>query len=246
MQLNTRPPTLAKITRPKYSEIFPRKRLFGLLDKIPGRSVIWVTGPPGAGKTILVSSYVDFRALPCLWYQIDKGDADIATFFYYMRIVASRGSPRKKPLPLLTPEYMPGLSTFTNRWFEGLYSRLKTPSLIVFDNFQDVPSGSPFHEVMRNGFEAIPEGIKVIVISRREPPAEFAGLRANNLLDVIGRDKLKFSMDESAKLMRLKLKKKGRGRSSERYMKNQMAGRQGLSLCSKRLNMVGMRAGSLI
>lgn len=126
-----------------------------------------------------------------------------------MGIAASRGSPRKKPLPILTPEYYPGLSIFTSRYFEGLYSRLRTPSLIVFDNYQEVPLGLPFHEVMRNGFETIPEGIKVIAISRREPPTEFARLRANNSLEVIGWDKLKLSMEESSGIMRLKLKKRG-------------------------------------
>jgi ATP/maltotriose-dependent transcriptional regulator MalT len=91
--------------------------------------VIWVSGPPGCGKTTLVSSYIEARKLPCLWYQIDEGDTDPATFFYYLGLAAKRAAPRKrKPLPLLTPEYLQGISTFTLRYFEELYDRLN-PSI---------------------------------------------------------------------------------------------------------------------
>jgi ATP/maltotriose-dependent transcriptional regulator MalT len=48
------------------------------------RPVIWIAGPAGCGKTTLVSSYLEARGIPCLWDQIDQGDADPATFFYYL------------------------------------------------------------------------------------------------------------------------------------------------------------------
>jgi ATP/maltotriose-dependent transcriptional regulator MalT len=75
MRKNTSP---AKITRPKRPDIFPRKRLFTLLDNGRKKPVTWVTGPAGSGKTTLVASYLDARRLPCLWYQVNAGDADIA------------------------------------------------------------------------------------------------------------------------------------------------------------------------
>ena len=107
---------MSKVTRPILPEVFPRKRLFSLLDHVRKQPVIWVSGPPGCGKTTLVASYLDARKLSCLWYQIDEGDSDPATFFYYMGQAAKRASPRKrKPLPLFTPEYLQGIPTFTQR-----------------------------------------------------------------------------------------------------------------------------------
>ncbi len=120
--------SLAKVTRPVLTGVFPRERLFDQLDRMRERSVTWVSGPPGCGKTTLVTGYLEARGYPCLWYQVDEGDADPATFFYYLGLAAKKAAPRKrKPLPLLTPEYLSGISTFTLRYFENLYNRLKVP-----------------------------------------------------------------------------------------------------------------------
>jgi ATP/maltotriose-dependent transcriptional regulator MalT len=45
---------MGKVSRPILTGIYPRKRLFALLDRIRERPVIWVSGPPGCGKTTLV------------------------------------------------------------------------------------------------------------------------------------------------------------------------------------------------
>jgi len=116
---------IAKITRPILADIFPRVRLFKLMDTGRKKSVIWIAGPPGCGKTTLVASYLNARGLPCLWYQIDPEDSDPATFFYYLGQAAKSAAPQKrKPLPFLTPEYQQGIPTFTLRYFEELFARL--------------------------------------------------------------------------------------------------------------------------
>ena len=65
---------LAKLTRPKLVAVFPRERLFHLLDEGLAHRAVWITGPPGAGKTTLLSGYVETRRRPALWYQLDGGD----------------------------------------------------------------------------------------------------------------------------------------------------------------------------
>jgi ATP/maltotriose-dependent transcriptional regulator MalT len=104
---------IAKVTHPTLTKVLPRERLFTLLDRKRQRPVIWVSGPPGSGKTTLVISYLEARKVPRLWYQVDKADADPATFFYYLGQAAKRAAPRKrKPLHLLTREYLQGIPTF--------------------------------------------------------------------------------------------------------------------------------------
>lgn len=199
--------SIAKISRPNAGGIIPRKRLFRLLDNAKKQPVLWVTGPAGSGKTSLIAGYLDARKLPCLWYQADDRDSDIAAFFYYLGLAAQKAAPRyRKPLPLFTPEYLSGIATFTQRFFENLYNRLKPPFAVVFDNYQDVPEEALFHGVMQNALALVPEGVQAIVLSRNEPPAAFSRLRANNAIRVVGWDELRFTLDETRQFVRRKVK----------------------------------------
>ncbi len=119
-----KPALIAKIARPKLSVIVKRDRLFRLLDHARQKPVVWIEAQAGSGKTTLVADWLDSRKLPCLWYQVDEGDADIASFFYYMGMATKNAAPRyKKSLPLMTPEYLQGIPVFTRRYFEELFRR---------------------------------------------------------------------------------------------------------------------------
>ena len=194
--------SLAKITRPKLSGIVARERLFGRLDAGRKKSVIWISAQAGSGKTTLVASWLDARKLPSLWYQVDGGDGDLASFFYFMGLAAQKAAPRiRKPLPLFTPEYVLGIPVFTRRYFEALFQRLAPSSVVVLDNFQDAPSASGFHEMIANGLEAVPEDITVIVISRNDPPPPFARLQASGAVAAIDWDEMRFTKDEAGQLL---------------------------------------------
>ncbi len=201
---------LAKITRPSLSPaVYPRRRLFRLLDRARKNPVVFISAVPGSGKTTLIASYIKVKKIPCLWYQCDTGDSDVQTFFYYLGQAAAKAAPRKTPLPNLTPEYLLNLPVFAGRYFQSLFSRLKTGRLLVFDNYQEIAEKSALHEVMRRGLSEIPEGVNVVIISRHDLPSELSRMRANSRLSVIDGKHIRLSINESGKIID---RRSGKGR----------------------------------
>jgi DNA-binding SARP family transcriptional activator len=183
--------------------------LYRLLDKARRAPVLWITGPPGCGKTALVGSYVESRRIPCLWYKVDEGDADLSSFFYYLGLAAAKTAPRrKKRLPLLTPERMPGLPVFAQRYFEELSSLLPVPSLLVLDDCHRVREDSVFYETLRDGISRLSPGICAVLISRNDPHPSFARMRANRLMEMFGWKELRLTMEEATGIVKLQRKGK--------------------------------------
>ncbi len=186
-----------KIIPPRLREVVPRERLFRLLDNLKEYPVTWISSPAGSGKTTLAASYAHSRGVPILWYRIDETDSDIAGFFYHMREAArTLKKGRAKPLPLFSPEFGSGLPAFSRNYFASLFSRMKVPGMIVLDNYQDVPEDSGIHDVMKNGLEEVPEGVRVLIASRKEPPSPLVSLKAESILTEVGWDEMRFTLDE--------------------------------------------------
>ena len=110
---------LAKLSRPRLHDVLARTRLFDQLDLALQRPVAWLCAQPGAGKTTLVASYLQARKRDGIWYQVDDGDDDPASFIYHLRLAAGAFA-----LPLLTPEYLRDLRAFARRFFRELYMHL--------------------------------------------------------------------------------------------------------------------------
>ena len=200
--MSTRSVSLAKTTRPSFAGILPRDRLFAMLDATR-KSVIWVTGPPGCGKTTLVASYLERRKQQSLWYQVDEGDADVASFFYYLGLAASEL--RRKPqlrLPQLTPEYHAAISAFSRRYFQALYAHLGAPFSMVLDGYHEVSAQSAFHDAIRVALSEVPADCSVVLISRSDPPPLMARLRANQAMEVLGWENLRLTQEESNAIVR--------------------------------------------
>lgn len=188
---------LAKINRPRLGEVYWRERLFQLLDQEQNRPVIHVTAPGGAGKTTLVASYLEARKLPCLWYQVQSDDVDVAGFFHYMNQAVRQTAPATVPLPRFSPEFLPNLSVFSHRYFREAYGRFEPPFVIVLEDCHEVGPEALLHDVIRDGLAELPAGFRMILISRDQPPPALARLRLNQSLALLDWEALRLTPDEA-------------------------------------------------
>ncbi|MFO7931618.1 MAG: BTAD domain-containing putative transcriptional regulator [Desulfosalsimonas sp.] len=196
----------AKITRPEFAAITFRKRLFEKLDKSLEKPVTWVCGPPGAGKTALLSSYLDARGTPYTWYQIDQEEEDPTSLFYYLAR-AARFDLREfwgPGLPDFTEDGSPRITAFAGWFFEEFFRRLPAGSLVIFDDYQEVPEKCAFHKIIRTGLRQIPSNRRVILSSRSEPPQTLIRMRANGRMSFIGWADLRLTLEETREMIRQK------------------------------------------
>ena len=175
-----------------------RSRLFELLDQAIDSSAVWVEAAPGAGKTTLAASWVDARTRPCVWYQVDAGDADVATFFHYIGRAVEQAVPRRKqPLPHLTPEYFSSIDIFARRFFEDAFESLPRGTVLVFDNVQEAGKENAPYDMLRIAIECAPANVRVLCLSRVPPPPPLARLRLNGSLSVLQYDAVRLTLDEA-------------------------------------------------
>ena len=195
---------LAKLTRPKVHRALPRERLFKRMDESLEQPLLWIVAPGGSGKTTLVASYLDARKLQSVWYQLDPGDADVATFFYYLAqsIPQSRNKRAQQPLPLLTAEHQADLPGYYRHFFRAFFARLTAPAVLALDNYHEIPQASPLHGALEHAVQEAPEGINIVVMSRSQPPRTLVRLKSAERLDTLDWPQLRMTLEETREIAR--------------------------------------------
>ena len=154
-----------------------------------------------------MATYLQARRVPALWYRVDELDADVASLFYYLGEAAKtlKGS-LAYPLPRFGPEYYQSLSVFTRHYSDSFFAGIRSPLVMVFDNYQDAPEGSAIHDVMRIALKLLPEVIRIFVVSRTGLPPQFSVLEAESTIATVGWEEIRFTLDEVREIVQARKK----------------------------------------
>ncbi len=208
---------MVKLGRPRAGGAVPRERLFTLLDRARERPIVWLSGPAGAGKTTLATTWIEARRLACLWYHVGEEDGDVASFFYHLGLAARPLCGAGAPLPLLTVESRAGLSGFSRRFFQELFTRLPPGAVLVFDNVEQAPPESgAWHAALADGLELIPPGTNVLFLSRGAPLPALSRHRARREVELVGFEELRLTAPESEEVARAILGREALGDEAAR------------------------------
>lgn len=185
------PPRPAKFTTPCVDGLPDRPRLFAQLDAARRHPLAWIGGPPGAGKTSLLASYVRRRGGQAVWIRLDTDDV-LGTF---PELVARAiGASGHAPTPRSPRE------TTAREALRAALEPLSAPAVVVLDDYDDTVAGwtDPWLVLLA---DEVPQGVTVFVASNLEPPAVLARQRADGRVAVLGPDALRLDAAESAAML---------------------------------------------
>jgi LuxR family maltose regulon positive regulatory protein len=180
-----------------------RPRLLGLLEAGTNGPLTVLAAPPGAGKTILLASWMlnGDPPGPVAWVTVDRGDDDPARFWSHV-VTALRSSGAAPPDGLLAglgPPSPDALQGFLAVLVNGL-AELAGPVVLVLDDLHEAP-GPAVAGGLQFLLRHAPPQLRLVVASRSDPPLSLHRLRVAGQLVEIRAAELAFTPAEAGELL---------------------------------------------
>lgn len=171
-----------------------RPRLLGMLDRLhaAGCRVMLVSAPAGSGKTTLFSQWLSRTGWAVAWLSLDARDNLPARFFTYLIAALQNIAPEtgRQALALLD---LPGAN------FEEVITLLTNdlvdiprPFVLALDDYHTI-THPQIHQAVDRLIEAQPPQMRLVLLSREDPPLPMARRRARGQLIEVRQEDLRFS-----------------------------------------------------
>ncbi len=199
-------PTVATKLRvpPAPRHLLLRKRLLDVLDRGAGDRLLLLSAPAGAGKTVLLASWIQTRRLPgtpC-WLSLDADDNDAS------RLIADLLSALRGTGAAITGDALQQLTAPTGACTErflphlvNALAELRAPVVMVLDEIHELTSPQATGTIdflVRHA----PEQFRLVLAGRADPPLPIERLRVAGGLTELRIGDLAFDREETAELCR--------------------------------------------
>jgi len=186
----------------------PRARLTAQLEGADAQRLTLVAAPPGFGKTTAVADWLASAGRACAWVSLDADDSDELRFWRYLAAALDRlwpGVGASATTLLASAAALPGgvaVMTLLNELRRvapaGLGDR---PAVLVLDDYHQIEAPA-VHEQLARFLERMPPGLRVVLVSRADPPLPLSRLRAHNDLLELRADELRLTAVEVEAFLR--------------------------------------------
>jgi len=180
-----------------------RPRVDALLDAALDEAIrlTFVSAPPGYGKTAAVAGWLEASRVPTAWLTLARADNDLVSFVRYLVAALQMVRPDlgERTHSLLAAGTTPSAEFIGST----LLSELGTADdrfVLVLDDYHLIDS-PPVHDLVRFLVEHGPPFVRIMVLTREDPPLPRARLRAHSRLVELRAAELRYSGEEAAALV---------------------------------------------
>jgi LuxR family transcriptional regulator, maltose regulon positive regulatory protein len=199
-------PTVATklLIPPPSRQVIQRERLFDILDEGVERGLALLSAPAGAGKTVLLSSWIEACTLPgppC-WLSLDGDDNDASRLLDDL-LSALRASELIEPGSALAALSAPA-GARTERFLALLVNglaELPSPLVLVLEEVHELISPQATAAIDFLVHHA-PEQLRIVLSGRADPPLPIERLRVSGALTELRIADLAFDRGETTALCR--------------------------------------------
>lgn len=175
-----------------------RPRLLAQLEQCAALPLTVVLGPAGAGKSTAVVAWLEHTELPVAWLSLDPADDAPNRFLAYVLAALQTVDERLRvqPAALLAAPEPDDLEAL---WADTIVIPLaerEAPLVLALDDYH-VINDQRVHAAIAWLLDHGPACLRLMLLSRSEPPLPLARARARGALGYVGVDDLRFSFDEA-------------------------------------------------
>lgn len=162
------------------------------------KSVVWMTGPAGSGKTTLAAQVCEQSGQPYVWLRAEARMADTGAFLSAFLAAFRKALPRET-LPALASEDIAFPVDFLRRLID--IGSGGEPMLIVLDDLHVLPQEAAPLQMLAEARRDCADSVRIILVSREDPHPSWLWFNANGVLDHIGFETLRLDEGEAAALL---------------------------------------------